>query len=449
MSDAIAVAITWISVTFLRSQQLSLTYYPPEHYWDLYRLTPFVALFWVVGFALLRAYRQAVLLRAMSWALGLLRDHVFISLLFVGLLYFSTNSFKVSRFILLVFFSVCPIFLILFRVVLLGVIRRFKKKEIKLRAVLLGLESEYKGLLWFLDKHRELGLQMLGSYFNEKSTKPEIKVKRLGDIEDFIARYKDKNPDQLNTVFFAYSLPTEIRKKVLSLKGLSSADFFMFPDTKELLLLGAKSEVLGSTPVLHLNYTELDSWNRALKRLFDVVSSALGIIVLSPMFAVVAILVKLSSSGPVLFKQERMSLDGKSFFIYKFRTMKVSTETVGWTVENDPRRTAIGEFLRKTSLDEFPQLWNVLVGDMSIVGPRPEQPFYANKFSDDIDFYMHRHKVKCGITGWAQVNGLRGDTSIEDRTRFDLYYIRNWTFSLDLKIILMTFYRGFVNKNAY
>jgi lipopolysaccharide/colanic/teichoic acid biosynthesis glycosyltransferase len=164
--------------------------------------------------------------------------------------------------------------------------------------------------------------------------------------------------------------------------------------------------------------------------------------------------VKLSSTGPIFFGQERIGLDGRRFKMWKFRSMKVdghvNAENIpGWTVKDDPRKTKFGSFLRASSLDELPQLWNVFVGDMSLVGPRPEQPYYVEKFRHEIPAYMLRHKMKAGITGWAQVNGWRGDTSLHERIECDLYYIRNWSLWFDVKILFLTFWKGFINKNAY
>ena len=163
-------------------------------------------------------------------------------------------------------------------------------------------------------------------------------------------------------------------------------------------------------------------------------------------------MVKLTSPGPIIFKQERVGLDRKNFDMYKFRSMRIQTdeeEMDKWTTKNDPRKTWWGNFMRKTSIDELPQFFNVLKGDMSVIGPRPERPFFVDKFKEEIPRYMIKHQVRPGITGWAQVNGLRGDTSIEDRIEHDLYYIENWTFGLDLKIIILTIFKGFINKNAY
>ncbi|MCR5221493.1 MAG: exopolysaccharide biosynthesis polyprenyl glycosylphosphotransferase, partial [Lachnospiraceae bacterium] len=182
------------------------------------------------------------------------------------------------------------------------------------------------------------------------------------------------------------------------------------------------------------------------------VGSAFGIIVSSPVMLVSAIAIKLTSKGPVIFKQERIGMHNKPFKMYKFRTMYVQSageERKAWTTKDDPRVTKVGKFLRKTSIDELPQLFNILAGRMSLVGPRPERPQFVEKFKEEIPRYMVKHQVRPGLTGWAQVNGLRGDTSIEKRIEYDLYYIENWTMGFDFKILFLTVFKGFVNENAY
>lgn len=210
---------------------------------------------------------------------------------------------------------------------------------------------------------------------------------------------------------------------------------------------------LDGLPIIDTRHIPLDNlFKNFLKRSFDVVFSLFAIILTSPLLVFSAIMVKLTSPGPIIFKQERVGLDRKNFDMYKFRSMRLQTdeeEMDKWTTKNDPRKTWWGNFMRKTSIDELPQFFNVLKGDMSVIGPRPERPFFVDKFKEEIPRYMIKHQVRPGITGWAQVNGLRGDTSIEDRIEHDLYYIENWTFGLDLKIIILTIFKGFINKNAY
>lgn len=225
------------------------------------------------------------------------------------------------------------------------------------------------------------------------------------------------------------------------------------PDYGNIIPTRPYTEDLLGLPVINIRYVPLsNTFNALIKRLTDIIGSIICIIFFSPIMLTSAVLVKMTSKGPLIFKQERVGLHNKPFQMYKFRTMYVQTEEEekkGWTQKNDPRVTSVGRFLRKTSLDEFPQLFNVLKGDMSLVGPRPERPQYVEKFREEIPRYMIKHQVRPGMTGWAQVNGYRGDTSIRKRIEHDLYYIENWTLGLDIKILFLTVFKGFINKNAY
>ena len=224
------------------------------------------------------------------------------------------------------------------------------------------------------------------------------------------------------------------------------------PDYGNIIPTRPYTEDLLGLPVINIRYVPLsNTFNALIKRLTDIIGSIICIIIFSPIMLTSAVLVKMTSKGPLIFKQERVGLHNKPFQMYKFRTMYVQTEEEekkGWTQKNDPRVTSVGRFLRKTSLDEFPQLFNVLKGDMSLVGPRPERPQYVEKFREEIPRYMIKHQVRPGMTGWAQVNGYRGDTSIRKRIEHDLYYIENWTLGLDIKILFLTVFKGFINKNA-
>ncbi|KPV42451.1 UDP-phosphate glucose phosphotransferase [Alicyclobacillus ferrooxydans] len=226
------------------------------------------------------------------------------------------------------------------------------------------------------------------------------------------------------------------------------------PDYFDILPANPRFENFAGMPLIDTRYVPLDdAVNAGLKRVFDIVFSVLVLVVLSPLYTAIAIGVKLTSPGPVLFRQERAGRNRRTFRMYKFRTMVYcpyeNQEDDGmWTVPNDPRCTKFGRFLRKTSLDELPQFWNVLLGDMSIIGPRPERPGFVERFREEVPRYMVKHRVRPGITGWAQVHGWRGDTSIQRRIDYDLQYIENWSFSMDLKIVIRTIRGGF-RKNAY
>ena len=206
-------------------------------------------------------------------------------------------------------------------------------------------------------------------------------------------------------------------------------------------------------PVINIRYVPLsNTFNAIIKRAVDIVGSLVCLVLFSPVMLVTAVLIKLTSPGPLIFKQERVGLHNQPFIMYKFRSMEVqkaNVEQKGWTTRHDPRVTGIGKFIRRTSIDELPQLINVLKGEMSLIGPRPERPQFVEKFREEIPRYMIKHQVRPGMTGWAQVNGYRGDTSIRKRIEYDLYYIENWTLGLDIKILFLTVFKGFVNKNAY
>ncbi len=225
------------------------------------------------------------------------------------------------------------------------------------------------------------------------------------------------------------------------------------PDYNHVVPTVPHIEDLQGLPIINIRYVPLTLLHRALsKRIVDIIGSLVGIILFSPIMFIVAVLIKLSDKGPIIFAQERVGLHNKAFKMYKFRSMAVEPpqkEAKKWTTKNDPRVTAIGRFIRKTSLDELPQFFNIFMGDMSLVGPRPERPFYVEKFRDEIPHYMIKHQVRPGLTGWAQVNGYRGDTSIEKRIDHDLYYIENWSMGFDFKILFLTVFKGFINKNAY
>ena len=225
----------------------------------------------------------------------------------------------------------------------------------------------------------------------------------------------------------------------------------IFPDLFQIIATELSIGDLGGLPLLSVRDVALRGWKLTLKRAVDLVGSAVLLILFSPLLVLVALAIKLDSPGPVFYAQERMGLDANSFWCLKFRSMRADAERdgPGWTTENAPRVTKVGHWLRRVSLDELPQLINVLLGEMSLVGPRPERPVYVEQFRRSIPRYMDRHREKAGMTGWAQVNGLRGDTSIAERTKYDLWYIENWSLWLDFQIILRTIVAVFRDRHAY
>lgn len=242
-------------------------------------------------------------------------------------------------------------------------------------------------------------------------------------------------------------------EEIVALCEKSGVHTKFIPDYNNIIPTKPYTEDLLGLPVVNIRYVPLtNTFNAVVKRLMDVGGSIVAIIIFSPIMFLACFMIKLTSPGPLIYKQERVGLHNRTFMMYKFRSMEVQSkekEKKAWTVKDDPRVTGVGKLMRRTSIDELPQLFNILKGDMSLVGPRPERPFFVEKFREEIPRYMVKHQVRPGLTGWAQVNGYRGDTSIRKRIEYDLYYIENWSVGLDIKILFMTFFKGFVNKNAY
>lgn len=242
-------------------------------------------------------------------------------------------------------------------------------------------------------------------------------------------------------------------EEIVALCEKSGVHTKFIPDYNKIIPTKPYTEDILGLPVINIRYVPLNNtFNALVKRAMDIAGSIVGIIVTSPLMLLMCLIIKLTSPGPLIYKQERVGLHNRTFWMYKFRSMEVQPEAEekkAWTVKNDPRVTPIGKFMRHTSIDELPQLFNILKGNMSLVGPRPERPFFVEKFREEIPRYMVKHQVRPGLTGWAQVNGYRGDTSIRKRIECDLYYIENWSIGLDIKIIFLTFFKGFINKNAY
>ena len=225
------------------------------------------------------------------------------------------------------------------------------------------------------------------------------------------------------------------------------------PDYAKIIPTTPYTEDLGGLPVINIRRVPLTNpINQFFKRSFDLIGASIILVLVSPLMLITALAVKFSSKGPILFAQTRVGIHNREFKMYKFRSMVVQSsesEKKAWTTKMDSRVTPVGKFIRKTSIDEFPQLFNVIKGDMSLVGPRPERPYFVDKFKEEIPRYMIKHQVRPGMTGWAQVKGYRGDTSIVKRIDHDLYYIEHWTWWTDIKILFMTVFTGFINKNAY
>lgn len=324
------------------------------------------------------------------------------------------------------------------------------------KAVIVGTGEMGLSLYRKWKENPQLGYQLIGlvegegKYENQTNPADSVDIPVLGTIDDLSRLIKDENVE-LVILALPLSYHQRIMEIILSCEDLK-VEFQIVPDMVEIMVARAKVVSLDGIPLISLGRTPLEGWNRMVKRSLDITLSSAGLASLSPVFATLAILIKLDSKGAVFYKQERLGRDGKRFVQYKFRSMiENAEEKTGPTFaqDDDPRRTKMGAFLRRNNLDELPQLFNVLKGDMSLVGPRPERKFFVDKFKEGIPRYFLRHKVKSGITGWAQVNGLRGNTSIEERTKYDLFYVENWSLAFDIKILLLTLKDWFSSKKAY
>jgi exopolysaccharide biosynthesis polyprenyl glycosylphosphotransferase len=319
------------------------------------------------------------------------------------------------------------------------------------KVLIVGTGDTGKLVLEKIKGSPHLGYEVLGFVHKNGESEPDnvLGVPVLGSADD-LPRLIDEQ--QIDEVIIA--LPEASDEEMLELISKcskASLSIKVFPDVFQIIATQVTIDDLGGLPLLSVRDVRQHGWRLTVKRLMDMVVSAIGLVIVSPLVFITAILIKLESPGPAFYVQERMGLDAKPFKMIKLRSMREDAEAngPGWTVENDPRRTKLGTFIRKTNVDELPQLINILIGDMSLVGPRPERPVYVDQFRRTIPRYMERHKEKAGLTGWAQVNGLRGDTSISDRTKYDLWYIENWSLLLDVKILIRTVLRMFTDRNAY
>jgi len=314
----------------------------------------------------------------------------------------------------------------------------------------LGADEKVQQLARFYERNPRFSTRIIG-ILDDGLEKGSLfgSIPVTGSLEE-LPMHLEKERQVHEVVLAQAGLPNEKVLKILYQCEKEMVSFRWIADLFGLITSKMKVSYLGGVSTLSFMDSPLSDWeNRFLKRAMDIVFSFSALILFSPVFLLIIFLIKRDSKGPVFFGQERVGQDGKHFTLYKFRTMRADAEAESgpvWAKKDDERRTKVGAFLRENNLDELPQLWNVFVGDMSLVGPRPERPFFTSQFKEDIPRYMARHSIRSGLSGWAQVNGLRGNTSIEQRTQYDLYYIENWSLVFDLKILLMTL---FARRNAY
>lgn len=383
---------------------------------------------------------------------GIIKANTFGLLLFMALLYI-LKQMHISRGMMVIFSGLNVLFTSFSRIIIRNLLSQFRKKGYNQKHILLvGYSRAGEEYIDRILGNPQWGYVVCGILDDSVPAGTMYRsVKVLGRVDNLHVILPENKLDEI-----AITLSLKDYDRLTEIVGIcekSGVHTKFIPDYNSLIPSSPYTEDLMGLPVINIRYVPLtNTGNMILKRTMDVIGSFLGILVTSPLLLLCCICIKVTSTGPIIFKQERVGLHNRPFYMYKFRSMELqhpSEEKQAWTVKGDPRVTQVGKFIRKTSIDELPQLFNILKGDMSLVGPRPERPLFVEKFREEIPRYMVKHQVRPGLTGWAQINGYRGNTSIKRRVEYDLYYIENWTLGLDIKIIFLTFFTGFINKNAY
>ena len=454
ISDLVILSIAWILSYFLRFYTTLII--PP-----ILGTPPFLTYLgfllplWVIWGLIserLKLYRPRRIEHFFKEYLDVSKSLTLTLFLLIAVIYLF-KRFEFSR-LTFFYFCVMSIFgLISVRFFARKTLRMLRKRGYNQRFALIAGSGELgQEVLEKIELYPELGVQVIGYLTgNEEEVGKRVNnVPVLGVYEDLDKILAGNKIDiffialPINDYSYLSWFIEKLRGHLSEIKVISGAHEF-------LPLRGGLDEIDG-LPIVSLQESPLYGWDSVFKRTFDLILGTVVLVMISSIMLIISLLIKLTSQGSILYKQERVGFDGRLFQMFKFRTMKKDAENETgpiWAGENDPRRTKVGAFLRKTSLDELPQLFNVLKGEMSLVGPRPERPNFVEEFKNRIPLYMLRHKIKAGMTGWAQVNGWRGNTSIEKRIEHDLYYIQNWSIAFDLRILFMTLWRGFFSKSAY
>jgi Undecaprenyl-phosphate glucose phosphotransferase len=449
--DLVVTGATWMGAYFIRfyTGWIPAVVEEPTDIWLYWGNLPLVLLLAYIAYHLTGQYAIDRLRRLREEILCVLKGTALLSLLVLATVFFR-HDIGESRATMVLFSVLTGIALVTARRLSWALIRTLRSHGYNQSfALIVGAGRVARKTARALRMASWMGIKNIG-FVEDKShalAGDLDLVGGFGDLPDLIQRYR------VSHVFIALPMSRyEDARRVFNILSQSLVEVRLVADVPNIAGLSLTTANLDGLPVIGLRESPHFGLNIVVKRAMDVVLSLIGLILLSPLLMLIAILVKLTSPGPVLFRQPRCGLNGKTFHMLKFRSMRVDAEKqtgAVWAQKNDDRRTRLGAFLRKTSLDELPQLINVLRGDMSLVGPRPERPEFISKFSQTIPNYMARHCVKAGITGWAQVHGWRGNTSLRKRLQYDLYYITHWTPWLDLRILWMTLFHGLVHKNAY
>ncbi len=449
-ADLAVVAAAWLVAYPIRFNLLPL-YVPHVPPFGMYAwLAALAVLVWAVVLRLrpLVGERNGAYGRLMPF----LQQHALAAIAFVVLTFF-VSEYKPSRVVIAIFLTISTAVMVGARLLLRRVQRaQFRAGKGVTRCLVAGTGNAARTLVARLHAQPELGEKAVGFLTDQPAEVGTALdgLPVLGLVENVQATVQAQ---LARRVYVALPLSKhDLLQKVLDNLGEELVDVKVVVDLMDFVVLRSAVEDFAGLPIVSLKQTPMSGWGAAAKRAFDIVFAGAALVCGSPVLGAIAAAIKLDSPGPVLYRQTRMGLDGKVFDICKFRSMRADAETATgavWAVADDPRRTRLGAFLRRTNLDELPQFWNVLRGDMSVVGPRPERPVFIDEFRTEIPKYMLRHKVKAGLTGWAQVNGWRGNTDLRHRIECDLYYIENWSFWLDLRIIWMTIFSRKARENAY
>lgn len=422
----------------------------------------FSALYFVVpGYLILyywfKLYTPKRVQRTENEILNIIKANVAGITLFLAVLFLANSMVSYmhnfSRSMLALFAVFNTIDTILMRALIRRILHLFRKKGYNLKHILLvGYSRAAEAYIDRIIANPQWGYMVRGILDDNVPRGAVYKgIKVLGSIDNLLYILPENKLDEIAVTL---SLSDYDRlEEIVDLCEKSGVHTKFIPDYNSLIPGKPYTEDLSGLPVINIRYVPLsNTMNAMAKRAVDIAGAFCGLILISPLFLIVSVLIKATSRGPVIFSQERVGQHNRIFKMYKFRTMRIqedSEEKKGWTTRDDPRVTKIGRLLRRTSIDELPQLFNILIGNMSLVGPRPERPQYVEKFREEIPRYMIKHQVRPGLTGWAQINGYRGDTSIRKRIEYDIYYIENWSMGFDIKIMFLTIFKGFINENAY
>ena len=453
LSDILVLSIAWMLSYYLRFYTNLINPVLGTPPFQLY--VAFLAPLWLIWGLVtnrLALYRPRRMDNFLKELFDITRSLTITLFILIACIYLS-KKFEFSRLAFFYFWVMGLLFHMASRFFLRKALDVIRARGYNLRHALIAGTGELgKKTLNKIETSPELGIRIWGFL----TSKREKIGKKIGDIpivgvyEEIDKILEKKKIDiafvalPINEYNYLSRIITKLQRHFLDIK--------VVPGVSEFITLQGGVDELDDLPIVSLQNSPLYGWNKVFKRSFDLIVGALLLVIVSPLMAMISALVKTTSKGEIIYRQERIGLDGRSFQMLKFRTMKTDAEKETgpiWAQENDPRRTTVGAFLRKTSLDELPQLFNVLKGNMSLVGPRPERPHFIDEFKKQVPLYMLRHKIKAGMTGWAQVNGWRGNTSLQKRIEHDLYYVQHWSIGFDLRILLMTLWRGFFSKSAY